>query len=337
MYQVFFSTYIVSIKTMIIRFFKSDQSISIILLPLFALLFWIFGFVHPQVLDTAGSMPLYNLLIGGIINYKFFSIGIAVLLVIIESFTINHIINNHEILGKQSYMPALFYILLMSSSPFHLALHPGLFANLFLMLAMNQLFNIYRKEISFSQVFDAGLLIALASLFYLPSILLFPLVWIALIVFRPFIWREWIIALIGLIVPYLYLCVYYFWQGSLDHIKEHLGFMVKAEGLNIVKMSGYSYFFIAIIILLVILSLGNLFAGLTVNNKLKAKNSLILWSWFLLFSLFMFPIYSIKYISFIAIPLSVFYANYFLQVKKEWWAEFLFLILIISIVLNQLF
>lgn len=322
---------------MIIRFLKSNQPIGIIILPVFGLLLWTSGFIRPQEVDIYETMPLYNLVCRGMVNYKLLAVATAFILLMMGAAILNYVINEHEILGKQSYLPALFYILLMSSSPFHLALHPGLFANLFLMLAMNQLFNIYRKEISFSQVFDAGLLIALASLFYLPSILLFPLVWIALIVFRPFIWREWIIALIGLIVPYLYLCVYYFWQGSLDHIKEHLGFMVKAEGLNIVKMSGYSYFFIAIIILLVILSLGNLFAGLTVNNKLKAKNSLILWSWFLLFSLFMFPIYSIKYISFIAIPLSVFYANYFLQVKKEWWAEFLFLILIISIVLNQLF
>ena len=326
---------------MFIRFFRSNQPVSVVVLAVFALLLWIPGFIHPAEIKLVGStMPLFILVSNWLMNYKLLATLIALLLIILSGFILNYIINTHEILGKQSYMPALFYILLMSAFPALQTLHPCLFANIFLTLAIHQLFNTYRKDTAFSQIFNAGFLIAVASLFYLPAIMIFPLVWVALIVFRPFIWREWIIAFIGLIVPYIYLGVYYFWNEMDFYFWNSVEFGSHLEMLHF-KMKGSTYFLTSMILLITILSMGKLFMGLK-GSKLKAKNSLIVLLWFLFFStmgMFFVPDFSFNQgygEAFLVIPLSVFYANYFLGIKKIGWAEFLFLIFLTAIIVNQI-
>lgn len=322
---------------MIIRFFKSNQPISIFVVPLFAILLWVSGFVNPQDIQISNITPLYSLLFKGLSNLKFVNTCLALSLLIAEAFIINYIINEHEILGKQSYMPALLYVLLMSAFPSMLTLHPGLLANLFLLLALHQLFNTYRKEVAFSQVFNAGFFVALASLFYFPAILLFLLVWVALIVFRPFIWREWIIAILGLLVPYMYLGVYYFWIDAPGFVWPSRIFNVDTIAVSWMHKSISFYILTILLAFIGIFSIGKQFTGLTVN-KLKAKNSLILLAWFFVFSLlmlFIIPVFSMKYFSFLALPLSVFCSNYFLVTKKSWWAEVLFISLLIAIIWNQ--
>ena len=71
--------------------------------------------------------------------------------------------------------------------------------------------------------FDAALMLSLGSLFYFPTILLLPLVWVALNDFRPFQWREWAMPFIGVALPYLYLATWYFWNDELGAFAQTSG------------------------------------------------------------------------------------------------------------------
>jgi hypothetical protein len=50
-------------------------------------------------------------------------------------------------------------------------------------------------------LFDAGLLIGLASLFYLPYAFLLVVIWASISVIRPFHWREYVLPLLGTALP----------------------------------------------------------------------------------------------------------------------------------------
>ena len=160
-------------------------------------------------------MPLYEILAKPLNNFHYLATLIAFILIVCEAFLLNYIVNENEILTKPSFLPALFYIVFMSNDSTLLMLHPLLFANFFLLLAINKIISSYRKDNAFSNAFDAGILLSLSTLFYFPCIVFLPILGIGFILFRPFNWREWIISFIGILLPYSFVFTYYFWNNLL--------------------------------------------------------------------------------------------------------------------------
>jgi hypothetical protein len=217
-----------------------------------------------------------------------------------------------------------------------LELHPILFSNLFLLFALSKMMNSYRKDIAFSQVFDAGLLISIATLFYFPCIVFFPMIGVALIIFRPFLWREWVISFIGVLVPYIFVITYYFWKGTLDYLFYDKMFYPIISKKVTEDLPGSFYFLLATGWLIVLLAFGSLFKGIEGGSQ-KTKKSLILMVWYFAFaalSVFLAPQITTKYFSLLTIPLSVICANYYLKMKKELLGELLFLVFFIAIFVN---
>jgi len=321
---------------MVVRFFKSNNASSFIFLPFIALAIWVFGFITPLVIPVRYTMPLYELIAGIFIDIPWLSTCIAFLLIIGEAFALNYIVTKNEVIAKQSYLPALLYIVFMSNSSGMLLLHPPLFANLFLLFAINKLLNSYRKDTAFSQVFDAGMLVSIASLFYFPYIVFFPLLGIGLIMLRPFIWREWVISFIGVILPYFFVITVYFWKDTLDYFwYDKIFFPILSEETSI-KIDQSYYFMLGICSLIVLFSFGKLFGGLGTGSQ-KTKSGIVLMIWLFLLSclsIVIAPEISVKYFAAMAIPMSVFCTHFFVNVKKGWWAELLFLLLISSVFVN---
>ncbi len=321
---------------MILRLFKSNNVVALVALPLVALAIWVFGFLQPQVVAIERVMPFFEILSTALSSLPMLSIFIAVVLLVCEAFLLNYIINENAVLSKQSYLPALFYIIFMSNNKDMLVLHPLLFANLFVLLAIQKIISSYRKDVAFSECFDAGILLSISSLFYFPNIIFFPLLGVAFILFRPFNWREWIISFMGVALPYIFLAAYFFWNDKLESlIFDKLFFQLVHEQSTIYFPSSF-YTMIAIGWLVIFLSLIKTFGSLSVGSQ-KSKKSMVFFIWFALFSglsVFIAPEISTKYFSALAIPTSVFCANFFLNQKKEWYGEILFLLLIGTLFVN---
>jgi hypothetical protein len=321
---------------MLIRFLKSNNASALLLLPFIAVLIWSFGFFPALPFQVKHTMPLYQLVAGLLVNLPWLEVVIACLLLVMQAFLLNYIVNENEILSKQTYLPALFYILLMSNNNDMLVLHPLLFANFFMLFAISKLLSSYRKDKAFSQSFDAGILISIATLFYFPYLLFFPLLGVGLIVIRPFNWREWVISFLGVLTPYLFVFTFYFWNDSLDYLfYDYMFYGFLYPKAVTVYPSGF-YYISGLILVILSFSIINIFQGVGMGVQ-KTKNAIVLLFWFLLFAIlagFIAPESSTKYFSGIAIPAAVFYANYFANIKKQWWAEFLGLLLILSIIFN---
>ncbi len=321
---------------MFIRFFKSNNASAFVFLPFIAFAIWVFGFIAPSILSIKYTMPLYELIAGGLIRFPWLNTFIAFLLITSEAFVLNYIITKNEVLTKQSYLPALFYILFISNNNAMLTLYPPLFANLFLLFAINKLLSSYRKDVAFSQVFDAGLLVSIATLFYFPSVIFLPLLGIGFILLRPFNWREWVISFIGVIIPYLFIITFYFWNNRLNYFWYNKLFFPVLKEKPSLDLPKSFYFMLGIGWLIVLFSFGKLFGVLT-SGAQKSRKGIVLLIWFFIFSglsVFIAPEISTKYFAAMAIPTSVFCANFFLNIKKQWWAEFLFLLLVAAIFVN---
>ncbi len=321
---------------MFIRFFKSNNASALLFLPVIAIVIWVYGFIHPIILPVKHSMPLYELLAGIFVNIPWLSTLIGLLLVIGEAFLLNFIVNENEVLEKQNYLPALFYIVFMSNNNAMLTLHPLLFGNLFILLAFHKLLSSYRKDNAFSQAFDAGLLISISTLFYFPFVVFLPLLGLALIIIRPFNWREWIISFFGAVIPYLFVITFYFWNDRLDYLFYDKMFYQFIREKPIVDFPMTFYFMLGIGWMVILFSIFKIILGVGIGSQ-RTKKSIVILVWTLFFSalsILLAPEISTKYFSALAIPSAVFCANYFSHIKKGWWAEFLFILLLSSLFVN---
>ncbi|MCE9540661.1 MAG: DUF6427 family protein [Bacteroidetes bacterium] len=324
---------------MLIRFFKNNNPSSFILLPLFALVLWIIGFFLAQNAAVTYHMPLYQTITKPLNNFHLIGTLIAFLLIISGAFLLNFIVNKYEILTKPSFLPALFYIVFMSMDIAMLTMHPFVFANIFIMLAIFKLVSSYQKDTAFSNAFDAGFLISLSTLFYFPSIVYIPILVIGFLLFRPFNWREWIISLLGIIGPYIFVFSYYFLNDTLDNWQNITAFFPDLPEQQKQVIPGSFYFMIGICVLILLFSFKKIFTGFYESSQRNKKGiSLLVWlAVFASLSLFIAPQLYIQNFSALAIPASVFCANYFLKIKKQWWGELLFILLLSSIFIHHFF
>lgn len=327
---------------MLIGFIKHNRSLSVIVLPIAMISLWLYGFFHPVVPLTEHSAPLYKLLIAGIGDYPFLLTLISFILILCEAFLINYIIEKNEIIDTTTYLPALVYIVLMSLQPEMFSLHPIVIANLFMLFALHKLMQTYRKETAYSEAFDTGFFIALSALFYIPSVVFILILWIGLIVIRPFIWREWIIAFIGFSIPCIFLVFYYFWNDKLDELQyDALYYTIIAprKSFNALTFSYAEYLQIGLLFICSFFSSGRFLRDLS-KSTVRSRSSLLLMLYFFIFSfisIFLAPEYSISYLSFLSIPFSIFFTSFLLFAKRVWLTEILFLLLIISVFVNQFF
>jgi len=234
----------------------------------------------------------------------------------------------------------------MSLMPQFLWLHPILLANIFLLFALDKIFSIYKSPFPLGNIFDSAALISLASLFYLPAAVLLILLLISILILRAFAWRNFAVAIIGFIIPYLFVGVYYFWNENFHEFRRFTIPATLPDVKNItVQTNIYGWILFSMIAILFLLTLVKAQANFY-KNVIRTRKFQMLLLFFLAITILIYLIKGSRepyHFSLIAVPLSVFIAYYFLAVKKIWMVEtFLWIMLIVMIVqhvnlLEQLF
>src|SRR5688572_20896260 len=166
-------------------------------------------------------MPLYNIiyeLLSGMPHWVIVLAGI--LLTTSQVFHLNYVVNKHEVLYKNSYLPALFYMLFLVIIPQFLTFHPVLIANTILIFVLDKLFQIYKNPAPMSLVFDTCFLISIVALVYLPAISFVLLIALSVLILKTFSWRDWIVGFTGLLLPFFFTFIYFFWVDGLAELKE---------------------------------------------------------------------------------------------------------------------
>lgn len=312
---------------------RSHSPFGILVIALLAAVLWIpaFLFIHtarPQV-----DMPFYGLLAPFLEHSALASRITAFLLLLLQAAGLNYFIQAHQVLTRRSYLPALFFIVLGSCTPGLLRLHPGLVANTFLIPAFYLMYDTYRMDTAYNKVFYAGLLVSVASLFYFPALVFAPAMLVCLIIFRPFIWREWVILLLGLALPYIYMESWFYLTDRPFILWEQyiLGPIYNRDFFLALPVT--AYMLTAVIALLLLTAAGRFVAGAGAAT-LKTRKGVSVMLWLVLFSVAAaLPAqdYGVSGFFFIVAPLSVFISNYFLLARRLWLAEIIFGLLLAGI------
>ncbi|MBI9038659.1 MAG: hypothetical protein JEY97_11045 [Bacteroidales bacterium] len=307
---------------------------------MFEAILWTGTLFYPtELIGPESTTPFYNLIIQFFNFNKVHLIVLAFLLTYFNALFLNYIVIEFGLLPRNTLLSAFAFILLISYSPSSTNFYPALPAISFLLLSLINFFKTYSLKEPYYLIFNASFFIGIASLFYLPLIFFIIWLWFSLIVNRIYLWREWSITIIGAIVPYLFLAVYYFWNDEIFNTSiVYYSFFTEIKPL-LFSNNIFDYIIWIYAIILIIFSVGRLFSAFKERNIQFRKNSMIL-IFFFLISLIPLLYSGKNFIannSFTIIPLSVFLSYYFSVLKNINRMGIAILILIILIVFNNYF
>ncbi|HYX07670.1 MAG TPA: DUF6427 family protein [Bacteroidales bacterium] len=328
---------------MILRLYKSKQPATIVLIIITGMLAWIRPFFNAGIQRgfpfDSDPMPLYHLLTMVLWHNHYFRVLFAFIFVILTGFLLVRLNTRYIIITERTNLPALFYILLSSSIVGLNRLNPVIFGALFLLLAIDRILESYKQEGLSYRYFEAALLLGVGSLFYANLIFFVFILWVALIMLRPFYWREWVFTILGVIIPYLFLFSFFYlndvsFSESLQRVTtnilpDHTAFSFKKP---------YTIFLIYLFFLIVVVS--EYMVRHFPTKKIQARKTFMLFFWLFLSTpaiYLLVPSTSIELIYILAIPLSFVLSHYFVFAKSKWLPEALFIILLILIIVNNIY
>ncbi len=239
---------------MLLRLFKHNQPQGIIFIFFLMILLWLTAFLNPETPDAITAMPLYELLFGPLkshpISAALVSLAIyGLLIALIIRFNIIHFL-----LEERTPMPAAFFILLAATYPPALLLNPVLVSAPFLLIALLMLIRGDEHRADPMALFNASLILAAGSLFYLKILWFIPFLWITATIIRPLKWRGIINPILALAMLLLFAVTYYWvFRDDLSMLREllqrNLSMQAGKPGrLSLSEMVLYGYLLILIII-----------------------------------------------------------------------------------------
>lgn len=298
-----------------------------------AIALWVPAFIHPGQIITEPVMPLYGWFNRIFLAHPLVAAAIGLLMLLGEAFLFNYLLQQHQILTKKNWLPALLTVVFGSCTPGLLWPLPEQFAGLLILAALFLVLGTYRQDKSLSPVFNSGLLLGLASLFYFPAFIFYIFFFIVVIMLRPFVWREWLMLLIGFLIPFIYSGVWFLWNDQLETSFQTYLIDPILDRSFFLKLNSSDYFLSAVTLLLLLVSSGRLMTS-SLTSALKTKKGIGVMMWFLFFSLAVLlpaPNFASGSFRFLVYPFAFLASNYFLAARRMWIAESIFTLLLIGI------
>jgi hypothetical protein len=188
-----------------------------------AVVLWIPGFLSysPIIGENDVTIPMYQFVVRYLPHTNWFLPLLSLLIVIAAAIILNNIFILHNLIPKNSLLPAFLFILFMSSSPQTLTLYPVILVLLPMVFFLHLSYQVYEQFENPNKALSLGLLAGISSMIYFPAALMILFIWLVFLIYRSFSWRQWAVALLGYTLPYLYMIVYYFWMDSVPGLIEN--------------------------------------------------------------------------------------------------------------------
>jgi len=172
-------------------------------------------FLHPHVVAI---QPKDDILFQGIVKFlepagkssPIIYPLLAFVLLFTQAISLTKLINDHRMMNRSNYLPALAYMLITSFFPEWNYFSAPLLLNSILILTLSWLFKIYNQQRAKGYIFNIGLGIGISSFIFFPSVTFLIWVLFGLMIMRPFRINEWLLCLLGVTTPYYFYAIYLF-------------------------------------------------------------------------------------------------------------------------------
>jgi hypothetical protein len=241
---------------MLRRISKMSFTVQFMLFLALAALLWIPAFMNPGATIQVGSDgPLYGMVLYWLSGNPVLSVSVAFILVIFSSIFLYFIASSNDLLPRENFLPAILTLIFLSWNPTLQVFHPLLPAMLAVLIAVNMLMKMYGQQEPYRHVFTASMSVAVAALFYVPAMYLLLMIFFSFITHRINTWREWVIALIGLSLPVIYLLSWLYWDDQLHTGIAKILASVENPGIGLVRLSSLEIAWMSISVLILLIAL----------------------------------------------------------------------------------
>lgn len=203
-----------------IDLFKQKSPANIVLLLIFGLLIKMPLFLHPQqITPLAEDGKLYHAFVAFFTpangSNAFSGAVISFFLLYGQALLINYIVNEQRMTNKQTFLPAMAYLLITSLFPEWNYLSAALLSSVLIMWAFTKLFTLYNAASANTIIFNIGLILGVSSFIYFPSVAFVLCLFLGLMILRPFRINELVLLVIGILTPYYFYSIYLFLNDQL--------------------------------------------------------------------------------------------------------------------------
>lgn len=256
-------------------------------------------------------------------------------LILVQAIRLNMAMNELRMYTSNSFVPAMTYILLTAMVPQWCAISPALVTNSLVIWIFIKLSRLYNHPSPKTLLFNTGLIAGLSVICYHPMAILIGVVLFALAVVRPFRLAEWLVLLIGIVLPYYFVLSVLYLTDRLPAIGSmlpdfYLGLPTGSTDKNLLWGLGY---------LAIILLFGLFFWQVSINRMVIQirKN----WGVMMVLLLTLLPVPFIFQLGGLEsgllalIPVSAFAANAFANPRNLGLPNLLFILAIAVIAINN--
>lgn len=267
------------------------------------------------------AMPFYRLIFGEIHKVPVLDHLVAMLIMMLISYTLIRIGVRDQLLQERSLMPTIFFILFSAAFPQAREVSPVLTGSLFYLLCFAILFETQENPPDTLTIFSASLFLALGSMFCLKLIWFVPLIWVSLSTLRPVTWRELLYPAVAYALLILFLFTWYWGimgngAAYVTLMSDNLKFTGSLESYHFSVYIYYGYF-----MLLVAIASTHMVSRFQTMKTMAQNIYQVMFYMFLAGILFFIFIarFDPTALVFIAIPVSFVLSNYFHHSKKSSW------------------
>lgn len=326
---------------MILRFIKNSYAYHFVTIPLIVAALWFRAYIHPQsfsFFEGENQMPLYRPLQLLTDHWALFGNVMAIVLALTLAFIILRLNSSYSFIRVRTFMPPNIFVLIISGlAPLH-SLHPVYFGALFLLLAVNRIFGAYDSDRVNSNAFDAGFYIGLGSLFYFNLVFFFPIVWFGFMLIRKNPeWRNFVLPIVGLLLPWLYAFAYYFFTDSLPDLGRAIVQNITTHS-KLLDMTLPVKIYLGLLIFLTLTGSFFLVAKMEEKKVSSRKYFQIFFGIFLIALIILIAIPAVfqEILVIMAIPLTFLLSNYLIFMRMQFWGN-LFVLLLVGMVIYMQF
>jgi hypothetical protein len=310
---------------MLLKYINSNRISVVLLISLLPVVYWIPSLFQGSIetTETVG-VPLGKLIISFNRDFRLISSLIALLFVIVNGYLLIQLNTIHIFIPLRTQLPSFFYVTLAIGMAQSHQLTPALVSSTLMILLVYRIFNTYKTDGISVNFLDAGLLVSISSLIYFPALAFFFFLLAAIILLRPFIWREWTFAVLGLILPYVFLfSLYYLADIAVAGLFKDIAdsFIKAKQDFRLSNIVSWSY------ILFFLLISSYFMASALDSMKIHARKFFLVFLVFFMFSVLVYliiPSAGTGMVFFVSVPLAYLFSFYFIKCKRNWINELFF-------------
>lgn len=323
---------------MLVKLIHTNKTGAYGFMLLILIILWIIPMVISPVIisERVSMMPLWKVFsFTG--NYTWLSLLLGFVSAIIITLSLTRFNGKYGLLSKQSVLPGFIYIILIGIFPNYQSFNPIWLVAILFIISIEYLFSAYNIRKTMKDCFIASFTLSLASLFSYQTLLLIPVLFVAMMLLRLLTFKSFLASVIGVLLPWVYLLGYELALGDTANILVYL----QPSAEKILKGYTHSTVSIVLIVELVLLFVLSLFSILNTYGKKKIftrkQYQVFVFTSIYLVILMALTGSNMELIPLLAIPFAIIIAHFIDNISSWLWQNITLICLVVSLVIGKLF